>query len=281
MIWEKRESIENLDVICPNNSIPKAPSSSEKFREIFQKYRLKGPCPSKKARKFKWAEVPTEEERKTLPHILLGLPHQNLMPKQIGHKEVGNITKKPEFQNIQFYKSQITGHVMVGGSTKREYPSSAFLPANQILRVTKPQRVSDGFMDSKTYLQKSEHYGVDAQSMRLAQELEHQNLKERLEHAGEDPQTQTLINQIYEEDLTLAGLDPETFYLTRSLREEEVEIPEDVTASEELAQLLQDQEDQQQSVQRLQERLDFVLAVTMEKEFPLLSESERSGSESE
>ena len=82
-----------------------------------------------------------------------------------------------------------------------------------------------------------------------------------------------MINQIYEEDLTLAGLDPETFYLTRSLREQEVEIPDDATASEELAQFLQDEEDQQQSVQRLQERLDFVLAVTMEKEFPLLAES--------
>ena len=57
-----------------------------------------------------------------------------------------------------------------------------------------------------------------------------------------------MINQIYEEDLTLAGLDPETFYLTRNLKEQDVEIPDGATTSEELAQLLQDEEDQHQSV---------------------------------
>ena len=180
------------------------------------------------------------------------------------------MVRKPEFENIQFYKSQITGKVMVGGSTKRESTSSPFLPANHILKVTRSQRVSDGFMDSQSYIRKSEHYGIDAQTMRLVQDLESQEQRERLEHAGEDPHTQILINQIHGEDLTLAGVDLETTNLIRSLREQEDRIPSDEKASEELAQLLQDQEDQE-------EQRQSVLAVTME-DFPPLSESgERSG----
>ena len=188
------------------------------------------------------------------------------------------MAKKEVFKNIQFYKSQITGRVMVGGSTKREYPMSQYLPANQILEVTNPRRMSSGFMDSKSYIQKSSHYGTDAHSMRLVQELERLDLKERMEHAGEDPQTQKLVKQIHEEDLTLARLDPETLHLTNSLSEQEVKIPDDVKASEGLAGLLQSQEDQQEEVQKLQERLDCVLAISLSEndEWSVLSETPRN-----